>query len=135
MVRLTLTAVTLALLVTVALAPQARAEDMTDEYLAMWDTDHDGTLDLAEANKVAAAKFAKLDVDHDGSLTKKELGNLGVTTAEFDAADTDHEGTLDVAEYQSIVAERFHAADKDNDGTLTLKELITPVGRHLQRLL
>src|ERR1700691_2651260 len=125
MFRLTLTAVTLSLLVTVALMPQARAEDMSPEFVSMWDANHDGTLDLAEVNKSAAAMFAKLDVDHDGSLTKQELGNR-VTEEEFAAADTDHEGTLDMAEYQSIVAKRFQAANKDNDGTIDAMELRKP---------
>jgi hypothetical protein len=32
------------------LAPQARA-DSTSDLIAMWDPDHDGTLDLTEVNK------------------------------------------------------------------------------------
>ncbi|HYS84210.1 MAG TPA: calcium-binding protein, partial [Bradyrhizobium sp.] len=32
----------------------------------IFDTDNDGTLDLAEVKKAASALFAKLDRDHDG---------------------------------------------------------------------
>jgi Ca2+-binding EF-hand superfamily protein len=39
----------------------------------MFDTDNDGTLDLAEVKKAASALFAKLDRDHDGTLDKREL--------------------------------------------------------------
>jgi Ca2+-binding EF-hand superfamily protein len=46
-----------------------------DAVLQQWDADHDGTLDLAEAKKAAAAKFDALDRDHDGTLDKKELNS------------------------------------------------------------
>ena len=39
----------------------------------MFDTDNDGTVDLAEAKKAASALFDKLDRDHDGTLDKREL--------------------------------------------------------------
>ena len=74
-----------------------------------FDTDADGTLDLAEVKKAASALFAKLDRDHDGTLT------------------------LD--EYLSVVEQRFKAANPDSDGTLDAKELSTPAGRALLRLL
>lgn len=51
----------------------------------MFDTDNDGTLDLAEVKKAAAALFAKLDPDHDGTLDVRELrGRL--TAKELTAA-------------------------------------------------
>jgi hypothetical protein len=54
-------------------ALQARADSAT-HAIAAWDSDHDRTLDLTEANKAAAAEFDKLNVDHDGTLSMKELG-------------------------------------------------------------
>jgi Ca2+-binding EF-hand superfamily protein len=102
--------------------------------IAMWDSDHDGTLDRAELNKAAATEFAKLDVDHDGTVDAKELGQR-VTQAEFLAADKDRDGTLDQSEYQSIVTERFRAANPDNDATIEAKELQTPAGHRLIELL
>src|SRR5262245_50036836 len=41
--------------------------------IKMFDTDSDGTLDLAEVKKAASALFAKLDHDHDGTLDRREL--------------------------------------------------------------
>src|SRR5258706_9834995 len=41
--------------------------------IKMFDTDNDGTVDLAEAKKAASALFDKLDRDHDGTLDKREL--------------------------------------------------------------
>ena len=38
--------------------------------IKMFDTDNDGTIDLAEAKKAASALFARLDRDHDGTLTR-----------------------------------------------------------------
>jgi Ca2+-binding EF-hand superfamily protein len=121
------------MIATAPLAPQARADSAT-ELIAMWDQDRDGTLDLNEINKAAAAEFDKLDVDHDGTLDMKELGHR-VTRAEFLAADKDKDGTLDKAEYQSIVAERFRAANPDKDATIEGKELHTAAGRRLMELL
>ncbi|OAF18687.1 calcium-binding protein [Bradyrhizobium neotropicale] len=102
--------------------------------IKMFDTDNDGTLDLAEAKKAAAALFAKLDPDHDGTLDARELrGRL--TAKELAAADPDHDGTLTLDEYLAVVEQRFKAANPDNDGTLDAKELNSRAGRALLRLL
>ena len=39
----------------------------------IFDTDNDGTVDLAEAQKAGSAAFDKLERDHDGTLDKHEL--------------------------------------------------------------
>jgi Ca2+-binding EF-hand superfamily protein len=102
--------------------------------IKMFDTDADGTLDLAEVKKAASALFAKLDPDHDGTLDARELrGRL--TAKELAAADPDRDGTLTLDEYLSVVEQRFKAADPDNDGTLDAKELKSRAGRALLRLL
>src|ERR1700757_4812989 len=87
----------------------------------MFDTDNDGTLDLAEVKKAASNLFAKLDRDHDGTLDKRELAGR-LSAREFAAADPDHDGTLSLDEYLAIVQQRFNAANADNDGTLDAKE-------------
>ena len=100
----------------------------------LFDTDNDGTLDLAEVKKAAAALFAKLDPDRDGTLDARELrGRL--TAKELAAADPDHDGTLTLDEYLSVVEQRFNAANPDKDGTLDAKELNSRAGRALLRLL
>jgi Ca2+-binding EF-hand superfamily protein len=102
--------------------------------IKMFDTDNDGTLDLAEVKKAASGLFAKLDPDHDGTLDVRELrGRL--TAKELTMADPDHDGTLTLDEYLAIVEQRFKAADRVNDGTLEAKELHSPAGRALLRLL
>lgn len=100
----------------------------------MFDTDHDGTVDLAEAKQAASALFARLDHDHDGTLDRRELrGRLNAR--EFAAADPDHDGTLTLDEYLAVVTERFNAADPDRDGTLDARELKSRAGKALVRLL
>jgi len=100
----------------------------------MFDTDNDGTLDLAEVKKAASALFRKLDGDHDGTFDKRELRNR-LSAREFEVADPDHDGTLTLDEYLAVVEMRFKTADPDADGTLDLKELKSPAGRNLLRLL
>jgi len=100
----------------------------------MFDTDNDGTVDLAEAKKAASAVFDKLDRDKDGTLDKAELkGRL--SAKELAAADPDKDGTLTKDEYLAVVEQRFKTANPDNDGTLDAKELRSAAGRALVRLL
>ncbi len=105
-----------------------------DAVLQQWDADRDGTLDLAEAKKAAAAKFDALDRDHDGTLDRQELRGV-LSPKGIREADPDKDKTLDKDEYLALVEKRFKAADKDNDGTLDKKELNSSAGRALLRLL
>jgi hypothetical protein len=106
----------------------------TGPELKKWDTDHDGTLDLAEAKKAAQVQFDALDSDHDGTIDQNESVSLGGSAALI-KADTDKDGTLDKTEYMKLVEARFNAADSDHDGTVSESELNTPAGRSLARLL
>ncbi len=53
----------------------ALARSRRTNPIRMFDTDNDGTLDLAEVKKAASALFARLDRDHDGTLDKHELAD------------------------------------------------------------
>jgi Ca2+-binding EF-hand superfamily protein len=110
------------------------ADSRRTAAIRMFDTDNDGTIDLAEAKKAASALFAKLDRDHDGTLDKRELAGR-LSAREFAVADPDHDGTLTMDEYLAVVEQRFNAANPDKDGTLDAKELNTSAGRALLRLL
>ena len=123
----------LVLAAAVTLSGPALAKDRANP-IKMFDTDADGTLDLDEVKKAAAALFARLDRDHDGTVDRRELAGR-LTAREFAAADPDHDGTLSLDEYLAIVQQRFNAANRDNDRTLDAKELSTPAGRALLRLL
>ena len=104
------------------------------ESFAAIDSDHDGTIDQAEADNAASAMFDRLDSDHDGTLSRQELGHR-VSAAEFAAADTDKDGALTKDEYLALVKRRFGAADSDRDGTLTSAEFRTRAGAQLRSLL
>jgi Ca2+-binding EF-hand superfamily protein len=112
-------------------APAAAA---TRSVLRSLDTDHDGTVDLAEAKAAASRLFGKLDRDHDGTLDRRELRGRMVSK-EFAAADGDRDGTVDKNEYLAAVTRAFKSADRDNDGTLDANELSSARGRVLMRLL
>jgi len=102
--------------------------------LRMFDSDHDGSLDLQETKNAALALFDKLDRDKDGTLDRRELaGRLSIR--EFGASDPDHDGSLTKEEYLAVVELRFRAADPDNDGTLTASELNTKAGKAVLRLM
>ena len=122
------------MLAAVTFSGSARAAARRVNRIKLFDTDNDGTLDLAEVKKAASALFAKLDPDHDGTLDARELrGRL--SAKELAAADPDHDGTLTLDEYLAVVEQRFNAANPDKDGTLDAKELSSPAGRALLRLL
>src|SRR5467141_943008 len=128
-VVLTLAIATLSVASVPALASSPRAD-----LVRMFDTDNDGTLDLAEVKKAASTLFAKLDRNHDGTLDKRELAGR-LSARELAAADPDHDGTLTADEYLAVVEQRFNAANPDKDGTLDAKELNTAAGRALLRLM
>src|SRR5258707_11572871 len=111
----------------------ALARSRRTNPIRMFDTDNDGTLDLAEVKRAASALFARLDRDHDGTLDQHELAGRR-RPKEFAAAEPDHHGTLTALEYLAVVEQRFNAANPDK-GTLDAKELNTSAGRALLRLL
>jgi Ca2+-binding EF-hand superfamily protein len=126
---LSLAAGTLLAAVSPVLASSSRSR-----AIRMLDTDNDGTVDLAEAKKAAAALFDRLERDKDGTLDKRELRQR-MSARELAAADPDHDGKLTKDEYLAVVEQRFKAADPDGDGTLDARELESAAGRALLRLL
>ena len=112
----------------------ASAEASTCAALKGLDTDQDGTIDLAEAQKAAGIVFDKIERDKDNTVDAKEAkGRL--SKKELLAGDPDNDGTLTKDEYLAIIAKRFSAADPDGDGKLDCKELGTADGAALLRLL
>ncbi len=102
--------------------------------VGQFDTDNDGTVDLAEAKKAASDLFDKLDTGKKGALDLKQLkGRL--SRKEFAAADVDKDGTLSKEEYLAVVEQRFKAADAKHDGKLVTWEFHTHKGAGLTRLL
>src|SRR6202011_4231583 len=98
---LTLAIATLSVASVPILAGSPRADPVR-----MFDTDNDGTLDLAEVKKAASDLFAKLDRDHDGTLDKRELGGR-LSAKALAAGDPDHDRTLTAGENLAVVEQRF----------------------------
>ena len=102
--------------------------------VAQFDVDNDGSVNLGEAKKAAAAVFDKLDVDKKGVLTRKQLhGRL--SSKAFAAAGVSKDGGLSKDQYLTIVEQRFNAADTKHDGKLVNFEFHTPKGKALVKLL
>ncbi len=86
----------------------------------LFDTDNDGTVDLAEAKKAAGALFDKLNTDKDDTISAKELqGRL--SKVDLAAADPDKDGTLQKPNTLLSSKPGSRAADPDNDGTIDVK--------------
>jgi Ca2+-binding EF-hand superfamily protein len=115
----------------------ALAKSNNVSLIKRFDTDNDGTVDLAEAKKAASELFDKLDRDHDGTLDTREMSRRMTVKQIKDlaAADSDHNGKFTKDEYLAVVEQRFLAADADHDGTLDAKEFHSKAGIALARLL
>jgi hypothetical protein len=99
-----------------------------------YDTDKDGTLDLAEMQAAAGAAFDRLNKDGDATLAYGEAKGH-VDKKAFIAADPDDDTTLTKEEYVEMAEKLFKAADINNEGTLDARELRSRAGRALRRLL
>jgi hypothetical protein len=99
-----------------------------------YDTDKDGTLDIAEMQAAAGAAFDRLNKDQDTTLEYGEAKGR-VSKKAFVAADPDKDNSLSKDEYIAMAEKLFKAADLENDGTLDARELRSKAGRALQRLL
>ncbi len=126
----------LVVFVGLGLAPLASAvpAQAAQSPVKTFDTDNDGTLDLAEVNKAAGAVFDKLEKDNDATLDRKEVGSR-IAKKAFLAADPDNDSTLTKDEYLALVQKLFKQADVDNEGTLDAKELRSKAGLALLRLI
>src|SRR3984885_15614544 len=113
----------LALLLGTALGGHyATATEPSAAVVAKYDKDSDKTLDWAEIQTAASARFDRLNKDADPTLDSQEVKGI-IGEAAFKAADADHDGTLSKTEYLALVKKLFKQADADNDGTLDAQEL------------
>ena len=85
-----------------SLAAQIAGADTAAAVVSKYDTDRDQTLDIAEVNTAASARFER---DHDGTLSKDEY--LTLVQKLFKQADADHDGTLDAKELRSNAGQRL----------------------------
>lgn len=105
-----------------------------DASVKPFDSDNDGTINLAEAKAAGAKLFAVLDTDKDGTLDKKELKGR-VSKKAFKKSNLDNDKTLDQKEFEALIEYRFKAANKDSDNTVDDKELSKKKGKKLLQLM
>jgi len=112
-----------------------------NEPLAVWfaqaDSNHDGSLSLAEMQSDADRFFALLDTNHDGEIAPDEIDHYEQVIAPMDrekyglfglpepvtAADTDFSRGISRNEFEKAAQVRFQALDVDQQGRLTIKGL------------
>jgi Ca2+-binding EF-hand superfamily protein len=104
-------------------------------FLALYDGNGDGKVELAEFDQARATQFARTDADRDGRLSQDEYlaeyeerldrhiatqtgGSDKQTRVRFGALDTDKDGRMTFAEYQASGKRTFDAADRNHDGVV-----------------
>ena len=106
---------------------QPAPEDSFTGPLARFDTNHDGTISLAEMNAVLKADFDKVDRNHDGQLNGSEISAENDRRAEADANatllfDWKGSGFVDFEEFAAPMHTLFAQLDRNKDGVLTQSE-------------
>jgi Ca2+-binding EF-hand superfamily protein len=136
-------------------APQpvsrATVAAQADSGFAAADTNHDGSLNMAEVQALenselqkvqaalrarAQAQFKALDTNKDGQLSLAEFSAAlpTVKVAETPAQviqkiDTNHDGKISAAEFKAPRLAVFDRADTNHDGTLTPAEAQAAAGK------
>ena len=86
---------------------------VTGDYVARMDADHDGRVALIEYQDWMSYAFDGMDADGDGVLSAPELpGGKG--------------GPISRGEHRARLAARFNKQDANRDGFLDAKELAAP---------
>ena len=126
-----------------------------DSGFAALDTNHDGTLSVAElqagqnrelqqleARRKAEieARFKQLDTNHDGQLSLAEFSAAipDVKAAEtaqqvFQKLDTNHDGKVTAAEFKAARLQAFDQVDANHDGVVTPAEIEAYAKAHPSR--
>jgi hypothetical protein len=98
-----------------ALAVGSNAPAGEPALLAMFDTNHDGRVSLAEYQAYMDLGFKRLDTNGDGVLDASEL-----------PASSRRQAPLTHAAHRRHVAQQFRRQDRNHDGYLSLDELKAP---------
>jgi Ca2+-binding EF-hand superfamily protein len=130
-------------------------EGQIDTLIKAVDRTQSGKISRDDATQYVLDHFDRLDSDHDGTLSLAELqaplrdrlghtsgteqasirNSLRMIAQDFRAMDKDRHGTVDKNEYVAFVQRQFDAANPDKDQSLDHKELASPKGRRVMVLL
>lgn len=115
---------------------QAAAQTSGADAVAKFDTDSDGTVDLAECKAAGAATFDRVDADKSATLDQDELGDRAVIQlVEAPIRRMFFQTRPSKADYVGMIVKQFELADPDHEGKLDAQELETDDGRALVKLL
>ena len=122
----------MAAILVLAWLSQAHAQPTPDDQsltgpLARYDTNHDGTITLAEFDAVLKADFNALDRNHDGRLNGSEISAENDRRAEADPSatllfDWKGSGFIDFTEFSAPMHTLFAQLDRNKDGVITQRE-------------
>lgn len=122
---------------------RAQFDAQLDAAFAAMDTNHDGSLSLAELQAAQQrdlqraqaalrakldAEFKRLDTNHDGQLSLQEFEASVTVHANstpqqiLQQFDTNHDGKVTAAEFKAPRLRQFDAADTNHDGVVTPAE-------------
>ena len=124
--------VTGAVLIALALSVTPATAAGKGRFMKHFDTNNDGSVNMAEFNAAAAKRFELMDGDANGILTKEEFRSYMRARKDerkqkkFARVDSNNNGTIEREEYLShkrAKAERKYARmDKDGDGSVSKDE-------------
>jgi hypothetical protein len=120
----------LALLLALGGSPEAWAQSDDNSLtgpLARYDTNHDGSVSLAEMDAVLRADFGSLDHNHDGALNGSEMAEENDRRSQADASatllfDWKGSGFIDFDEFAAPMHTLFAQLDRNKDGVLSQRE-------------
>lgn len=121
-----------ALLVLVMSAAPAIAGEGKGRFMKNFDTNNDGSVNIAEFNAAAAERFKRMDGDANGILSKDEFrAHMRAKKGErkqkkFARMDTNGNGTVERDEFlahkQAKAERKFTRMDKNGDGSVSKEE-------------
>jgi Ca2+-binding EF-hand superfamily protein len=128
-----------ALVASLALLSSASAQAGGNPDRPRFDTNGDGSVDLAEMQAArpdfTVDKFNAADADHDGLLSRDEMHAAHGKGRHHRNLDTDGDGNYSFEEMQKahpdLTQEQYAAFDADKDGKLTRPELKQGFGREM----
>jgi len=106
-----------------AWAQQQRGQAL--EQFMQLDTDGNGSVSRAEAERGRVAMFARLDTNRDGVLSESERASGSGSPQPFARADSNRDGAVSRAEAMAAPYRIFDRLDRNDDNTVSAAELET----------